>query len=76
MSVILLLALLIAPPVSGDATIRGDFGGSAIVVRTTSRFAGAIDSLTWGGREFLDRADHGRQLQSAASFDRSLATAV
>ncbi len=68
----LLLALAVAaPPVSGDATIRGEFGGSAIVVRTTARFAGAIDSLTWGGREFIDRADHGRQLQSAASFDRA-----
>ncbi len=67
----LFLALLVAPPVGGDATIRGEFGGSAVVVRTTSRFAGAIDSLTWGGREFLDRADHGRQLQSAASFDRA-----
>ncbi len=58
-------------PLKGDATIRGEFGGSEIVVRTTSQFAGAIDSLTWGGREFIDRADHGRQLQSAASFDRA-----
>ena len=65
------LALLVALPVGGDATIRGDFAGSAIVVRTATRFAGAIDSLTWGGREFIDRADHGRQLQSAASFDRA-----
>jgi hypothetical protein len=39
------------------------------VVRTTSRLAGAIDSLTWNGREFIDSADHGRQLQSACSFD-------
>ena len=74
MSPTLLLALALAvagPPVHGDATVRGDFGGSAIVVRTAARFAGAIDSLTWGGREFIDRADHGRQLQSAASFDRA-----
>ena len=63
------LAAAAEQPKLGDATIRGEFSGSAILVRTTSRFAGAIDSLTWGGREFIDRADHGRQLQSAASFD-------
>ena len=58
-----------APPLWRDAVARGEFGGSAIVVRASPRFAGAIDSLTWGGREFVDRADHGRELQSAASFD-------
>ena len=58
-----------AGDVSGDAVIRGPAGGSEIVLTTTSRLAGAVDSLTWGGREFIDSADHGRQLQSAASFD-------
>ncbi len=54
---------------SGDAEIRGRAGPSEIVIKTTSRLAGAIDSLTWNGREFIDSADHGRQLQSACSFD-------
>ena len=31
--------------------------------------AGAIHSLTWGGREFIDSFDHGRQLQSASNLD-------
>jgi hypothetical protein len=53
---------------SGDATIRGEFGDSEIVVTTTSRLAGAIHSLTWRGQEFIDSQDHGRQLQSACSF--------
>ena len=67
----LLLALLALLPVgvSGDAAIRGPAGPSEIVVRTTTRTAGAIDSLTWDGKEFLDSADHGRQLQSASNFD-------
>lgn len=56
-----------APP-PGDAVIRGKAGPSDIVITTTSRLAGAIHSLTWGGREFIDSADHGRQLQSAAAF--------
>ena len=58
-----------APAVSGDAVIRRVAGGSEIVMTTTSRVAGAIHSLTWGGREFIDSHDHGRQLQSASNLD-------
>ncbi len=53
----------------GDAVIRRAAGDSEIVITTTSRVAGAIHSLTWNGKEFLDSFDHGRQLQSAANFD-------
>jgi len=60
---------LAEPASAGDATIRGVAGSSEITIRTTSRLAGAIDSLTWNGKEFIDSFDHGRQLQSAASFD-------
>jgi hypothetical protein len=49
--------------------IRGKAGPSEIVLTTTTRLAGAIHCLTWNGREFVDSTDHGRQLQSAASFD-------
>src|SRR5689334_20638859 len=54
---------------SGEAVIRGKFGSSEIVITTTDRLAGAIHSLTWNGKEFIDSHDHGRQLQSACSFD-------
>ena len=54
---------------SGNAVIRGKAGRSEIVITTTGRVAGAIHSLTWGGREFIDSFDHGRQLQSASNFD-------
>ena len=57
------------PSVSGDAVIRALAGGSEIVITTTSRLAGAIHSLTWNGKQFIDSFDHGRQLQSAANFD-------
>ena len=53
----------------GNAVIRGRAGSSEIVIRTTARLAGAIDSLTWNGREFINSADHGRQLQSASNLD-------
>ena len=40
---------------SGNASIRGQAGSSAIVITTTDRLAGAIHSLTWGGKEFIER---------------------
>lgn len=54
---------------TGDAVIRGAFDGSEIVITTTPRLAGAIHSLTWKGKEFIDSHDHGRQLQSASNLD-------
>jgi hypothetical protein len=49
--------------------IRAKAGGSDIVITTTTRVAGAIHSLTWNGKEFIDSHDHGRQMQSASNFD-------
>ena len=57
-----------AADVDGNAVIRAPAGPSDIVIRTTDRLAGAIDSLTWNGQEFINSSDHGRQLQSAAFF--------
>ncbi len=68
----LVLATVVrAAEADGDAVVRAPFGGSEIVVTTTARLAGAIHSVTWRGKEFIDSADHGRQLQSASSFDNS-----
>lgn len=57
------------PLFSADAVIRAPAGDSEIVITTTTRVAGAIHSLTWNGREFIDSTDHGRQLQSALNCD-------
>jgi hypothetical protein len=54
---------------TGNSVIRRKARPSDIVITTTSRLAGAIHSLTWNGKEFIDSHDHGRQLQSASSFD-------
>ena len=56
-------------PVRGESTIRGLHGKSEIVITTTDRVAGAIHSLKWEGKEFIDSHDHGRQLQSAVNLD-------
>lgn len=63
------LALAQAPAISGDAEFSGTIGGKPLVIRTTSRLAGAIDSVKWDGVEFIDSHDHGRQLQSAINAD-------
>jgi hypothetical protein len=69
---LLLAALpLSAEPADGDAQIRSGTNDSAIVITTTRRRAGAIDSLQWRGHEFINSTDHGRQLQSAGSFDNT-----
>lgn len=56
-------------PMPGNAVIAGHFRGSAIEIATASQFAGAIYSVRWRGKEFINNYDHGRQLQSAAHFD-------
>ncbi|TXN34531.1 hypothetical protein, partial [Methylobacterium sp. WL7] len=57
------------PEPGGRATISRAFNGSPITVGVSSRTGGAIDSLTWGGTQFINAHDHGRELQSASSYD-------
>jgi len=61
-------ATAVAAP-DANATVRAPAGSSEIVIKTTARLAGAIDSITWNGKEFINSFDHGRQLQSAANLD-------
>ena len=50
----------------GRWTIRSPpVTGSPIYLSSSERTAGAIDSLVWRDREFLNSWDHGRQLQMA-----------
>ncbi|MGH9808323.1 MAG: hypothetical protein ACRD9W_13880, partial [Terriglobia bacterium] len=57
------------PGAAPSMTIFGQFKGRTVMVTATHRSAGAIESLQWGGTEFIDANDHGRDLQSAVSFD-------
>lgn len=71
---LLLVAGLASPQcasqgVTGDSVIMGEYRGDLIKIKTTSRLAGAIDSLTWRRKEFINSYDHGRQLQSAVHFN-------
>ena len=54
---------------NGNSQISATFSGSPIVVKTCERTAGAVCSITWKGKEFINTTDHGREMQSASSFD-------
>ena len=49
---------------------QSDEAGKRILIKASPiKFAGAIYSLIYDGLEFIDATDHGRELQSASSFD-------
>lgn len=56
--------------VNGDATIAASAPvfGSDLTVSTSSQFAGAVSSIRWGDKEFINNWDHGRQLQVNSQF--------
>ena len=74
LSITALLLVSLAGQAEKDATAKADAvvcskaDPSEIVITTTKRLAGAIHSVTWNGKEFIDSTDHGRQLQSASSL--------
>ncbi|MBI3898422.1 MAG: hypothetical protein HY308_09020 [Gammaproteobacteria bacterium] len=53
----------------GDDTISAMAGPWPITIKTCAHDAGAICSLTWRDKQFINDFDHGRQLQSASHFD-------
>nr|AHN97893.1 hypothetical protein [uncultured bacterium lac146] len=71
-SVLLLSVALLgacAARTAGDMMVSVPALDSEIVVRTCSRFAGAVCSIRYRDKEYIDTRDHGRLLQSASSFD-------
>lgn len=55
---------------NGDMALTVPVHGSELTVKTCSRFAGAVCSISFRGKEHIDTRDHGRLLQSASFFDR------
>ncbi len=58
-----------ASAATGDFKIEAPALGSTIQLETSARFAGSVTSLIFRGKQFVDTRDHGRELQSASSFD-------
>lgn len=64
-----LLILLLLSGSNQAATIQGVVGKDILAVSTSAAFAGAVNSVTFRGRQYINSADPGRLLQSAVSFD-------
>src|SRR5437763_4350047 len=54
--------------VNGNATISAPALGQQLSVSTSSQYAGAVSSIKWGNKEFINNWDHGRQLQLNIQF--------
>jgi alpha-tubulin suppressor-like RCC1 family protein len=56
--------------VNGNATISapGPVFGQSLTLSTTTQFAGAVSSIKWGNKEFINVWDRGRQLQLNVQF--------
>jgi hypothetical protein len=59
----------LAAAADGDSVIEWGALGSNIHLATSARFSGAIASLVYRGKEYIDTRDHGREMQSASSYD-------
>jgi hypothetical protein len=70
-SLVLLLLLSAAPQAfAANISVQGNvFGSPLTITAETTRFAGAIYSVTFRGKQYINATDHGRELQSASSFD-------
>jgi hypothetical protein len=53
------------PTVNGTKSISANVLGSTLTISTSNAFAGAITSIIWRGKQFIDAADHGREMQTA-----------
>lgn len=74
-TVVMAMGVLLASSPSAlfanDASISASANGGTIVLTASgSRFAGAISSLTYRGVQYIDIADHGRQMQSAIQLNQ------
>jgi alpha-tubulin suppressor-like RCC1 family protein len=57
--------------VNGNSAITATVFGDTLTIRTSSAFAGAISSMRWRNKEFVNTWDHGREFTTAFSaFNR------
>lgn len=69
MKYIIMLLLLTNCAFKPTQVFNGSIEYKGIHIATLSNGAGAIGSLTWNGLEFINSYDHGRELQSAITYD-------
>ena len=54
--------------VNGTATIEAPALGHTLSVGTSTKYAGAVSSIRWANKEFINNFDHGRQLSPNYQF--------
>lgn len=54
-----------SPPDEYKQQISGIVDGDELVLTVSARFAGAVESIIWRGKEFINIYDHGRQISYA-----------
>ena len=65
-----ILALALATPASAETLWEATSGGATpIKLTASSRYGGAVYSLTYAGVQFIDAHDHGREMQTAVQWD-------
>jgi hypothetical protein len=57
------------PPDGYARRIRGLVDGNELTLTVSSRFGGAVESVSWRGKEFINIYDHGRQISYAWGMD-------
>ena len=66
---VVLVAILLGCGGNSEVVTLYQISDHGITITASSRLAGAIESITYEGKEFLIANDHGRGLQSATSYD-------
>jgi alpha-tubulin suppressor-like RCC1 family protein len=61
-ALLLLGTIAVRAQVNGNATITGSAFGVPLTVSTSNQFGGSVSSIKWGGKEYINNWDHGRQL--------------
>lgn len=59
----------LAPDDGYGREITGMVDGDPLTLRVSARFGGAVESIYWRGKEFLNIYDHGRQISYAWHLD-------
>lgn len=57
------------PPDGYTHQIRGLVDGDELTIRVSAQFGGAVESLVWRDKEFINIYDHGRQISYAWFLD-------
>ena len=57
------------PPVGYTRSIHASVAGDELTLTVSDRFGGAVSSLTWRGKEFINTWDHGREISYAWGMD-------